>query len=71
MAQRSPLQRGRALIVEDEIFFALNLEADMHALGFSSCALAATGQQASQLAMNRCCPDGYQSRRRTRRHRSC
>ena len=52
MAQRSPLKRGRALIVEDEIFFALNLEADMHALGFSSCALAATGQQASQLAMN-------------------
>lgn len=28
MARSSP-QRGRALIVEDEIFFALNLEADM------------------------------------------
>jgi hypothetical protein len=51
MAQRTPLQRGRALIVEDEIFFALNLEADMHALGFESCDLAVNGQQASQLAM--------------------
>ena len=52
MAQRSPLQGGRALIVEDEIFFALNLEADMHALGFDICDLAPNGQQASQLAMN-------------------
>ena len=51
MAQRSPPYRGRALIVEDEIFFALNLEADMHALGFDICDLAANGQQASQLAM--------------------
>ena len=52
MAQRSPLQGGRALIVEDEIFFALNLEADMHALGFDICDLAPNGQQASQLEMN-------------------
>ena len=52
MAQRSPLQGGRALIAEDEIFFALNLEADMHALGFDICDLAPNGQQASQLAMN-------------------
>jgi CheY-like chemotaxis protein len=52
MAQRSPPHRGRALIVEDEIFFALNLEEDMHALGFDICDLAANGQQASQLAMN-------------------
>jgi CheY-like chemotaxis protein len=52
MAKRSPPHhRGRALIVEDEIFFALNLEADMHALGFDICDLAANGQQASQLAM--------------------
>ncbi len=29
MAQRSPLQRGRALIVEDEILLALNLEAHL------------------------------------------
>jgi DNA-binding response OmpR family regulator len=52
MAQRSPPHRGRALIVEDEIFFALNLEADMHALGFDLCDLAANGQQASRLAMS-------------------
>ena len=52
MAQRSPPHRGRALIVEDEIFFALNLEADMHVLGFDICDLAPNGQQASQLAMN-------------------
>jgi hypothetical protein len=32
MAQRSPPHRGRALIVEDEILFALNLEADMQML---------------------------------------
>ena len=52
MAQRSPPHRGRALIVEDEIFFALNLEADMHALGFDICDLAANGQQASRLAID-------------------
>lgn len=52
MAQRSAPHRGRALIVEDEIFFALNLEADMHALGFDICDLAANGQQASRLAMS-------------------
>jgi CheY-like chemotaxis protein len=52
MAQRSPPRRGHALIVEDEIFFALNLEADMRALGFETCDLAADGQQASQLAMS-------------------
>jgi hypothetical protein len=52
MAQRSPPQRRRALIVDDEIIFALNLEADMHALGFDICDLAANGQQASTLAMS-------------------
>ena len=52
MAQRSPAAGGRALIVEDEIVFALNLEAEMHALGFDVCDLAANGQQACQLAMN-------------------
>ena len=52
MAQRSPPHRGRALIVEDEIFFALNLEADMQALGFDICDLAANGHQASMLAMS-------------------
>jgi CheY-like chemotaxis protein len=52
MAQRSPPHRGRALIVEDEIFFAISLEADMHALGFDTCDLAANGHQASMLAMS-------------------
>ena len=50
MAQPSPPHRGRALIVEDEIYFAINLEADMHALGFDICDLAANGQQACRLA---------------------
>ena len=50
MAQRSPPHRRRALIVEDEIYFAINLEADMHALGFDICDLAANGQQACRLA---------------------
>lgn len=52
MAQRSPPQQRRALIVDDEIIFAINLEADMHALGFDICDLAANGQQASRLAMS-------------------
>jgi DNA-binding NarL/FixJ family response regulator len=52
MAQRSPPQHRRALIVDDEIIFAINLEADMHALGFDICDLAANGQQASKLAMS-------------------
>jgi CheY-like chemotaxis protein len=39
------------MIVEDDIFFALNLEADMHALGFET-DLAANEYQASELAMN-------------------
>jgi DNA-binding NarL/FixJ family response regulator len=52
MAQRSPPHRGRALIVDDEIIFAIGLEADMHALGFDICDLAANGQQASMLAMS-------------------
>ena len=34
-------EQRRALIVDDEIIFALNLEADMHALGFDICDLAA------------------------------
>ena len=52
MAQHSPPQHRRALIVDDEIVFAINLEADMHALGFDICDLAANGQQASRLAMS-------------------
>jgi two-component system, response regulator PdtaR len=52
MNQRSPPRHGRALIVDDEIFFAISLEADMRALGFDICDLAANGQQASILAMS-------------------
>jgi two-component system, response regulator PdtaR len=52
MVQRSPPHRGRALIVEDEIFFAISLEADMNALGFDICDLATNGYQASELAMS-------------------
>ena len=52
MAQPSPEHHRRALIVDDEIIFAINLEADMHALGFDICDLAANGHQASRLAMS-------------------
>jgi DNA-binding response OmpR family regulator len=52
MDQLSSPRRRRALIVEDETMVALGLEADMHALGFHICDLAADGQQASMLAMN-------------------
>jgi CheY-like chemotaxis protein len=46
MAQR------RALIVDDEVIFALNMEADMRELGFDVCDLAANGSQAATLAMS-------------------
>ena len=36
----------RALIVDDETLFAMGLAVDMQALGFSSCELAANGQDA-------------------------
>src|SRR6478736_4836188 len=49
MAQNSPAHR-RALIVEDEPWFAMSLEADMQALGFD-CDLAANGQDAFLQAM--------------------
>ena len=52
MAHHSPPAHRRALIVEDEIMFALNLEADVLAMGFDICDLAANGQQASNLAMS-------------------
>jgi CheY-like chemotaxis protein len=51
MAQRSPPHHRRALIVEDEIRTALGLKADMHALGFNICELAADPQEAFLLAM--------------------
>ena len=50
MDQRSPLGR-RALIVEDEPMIALDLEAEMHALGFGTCQLAAEAQEAFLLAL--------------------
>ena len=50
MAQHSPAHR-RALIVEDEFLIALDLEADMYALGFDTCDLAANGQDAFLQAM--------------------
>jgi DNA-binding NarL/FixJ family response regulator len=52
MAQSSPQHQSRALIVEDEPLFAMNLEADMQALGFDICDLAANGKQAAKLAMS-------------------
>ena len=50
MTQHSPAHR-RALIVEDEFMFAMGLVADMHALGFDTCDLAANGQDAFLQAM--------------------
>jgi two-component system cell cycle sensor histidine kinase/response regulator CckA len=50
MAQHWPAHR-RALIVEDETMFAMGLVADMYALGFDTCDLAANGQDAFLQAM--------------------
>ena len=50
MDQDLPAQ-PRALIVDDEYLFALSLAADMQALGFASCDLAANGQDAFLQAM--------------------
>jgi DNA-binding response OmpR family regulator len=50
MAQSSPQNQNRALIVEDETMVALGLEADMHELGFNTC-MAANGRQAFRYAM--------------------
>ena len=50
MVQCSPAQ-PRALIVDDEFLFALSLAADMQALGFASCDIAANGQDAFLQAM--------------------
>ena len=51
IAQRSPPGR-RALIVEDETLVALYLEAEMRALGFHVCLLAADPQEAFLLVMD-------------------
>ena len=50
MAQLWPAHR-RALIVEDETMFAMGLVADVSALGFDTCDLAANGQDAFLQAM--------------------
>ena len=50
MAQYSPAHR-RALIVEDEYLFAMSLTVDMQALGFDTCDVAATAQDAFLQAM--------------------
>ena len=50
MAQYSPAHR-RALIVEDEPLFAMSLTVDMQALGFDTCDVAATAQDAFLHAM--------------------
>jgi len=52
MAQSSPPRRPRALIVEDEIMIALDLEDAMLALGFASCGLAPSDRKARSLAMS-------------------
>ena len=50
MAQNSSAHR-RALIVEDEPLIAVGIAADMQALGFDTCDLAANGQDAFLQAM--------------------
>jgi len=52
MTQGSSPARRRALIVEDEILIALDLEAEMHALGFDVCGLAPNARQARSIAMS-------------------
>lgn len=49
--ERSAPKCRRVLIVEDEFWIALGLEAEMHALGLDVCDLAANGEQASIRAM--------------------
>src|SRR4029079_7546048 len=51
MAQYSPPQRPRALIVEDEIIIALDLEATVHALGFDVCGLAPSASEAKAIGV--------------------
>jgi response regulator of citrate/malate metabolism len=51
MAKGSPKQRRRALIVEDEVMIALDLEDAMKALGFEVCGLAPSDSKARSLAM--------------------
>ena len=52
MAQCSSPRRHCALIVEDELMIALDLEDAMSALGFDICGLASTADTARLLAMD-------------------
>jgi len=52
MAQCSPPRRHRALIVEDELMIALDLEDAMSALGFDICGLASTADTARSIAID-------------------
>jgi DNA-binding NarL/FixJ family response regulator len=48
----SPPNRRSALIVEDEILVALDLEATMSTLGFEVCGLAPSAREARAIAMS-------------------
>jgi DNA-binding NarL/FixJ family response regulator len=48
----SPPNRRRALIVEDEFWIAMGLEAEMHALGFDICDLVPDAENAFSRAMS-------------------
>jgi two-component system, response regulator PdtaR len=52
MTQASSPARRRALIVEDELIIALDLEDAMSALGFEVCGLASTADTARSIAMD-------------------
>jgi DNA-binding NarL/FixJ family response regulator len=52
MTQHSPPHRRRALIVEDELMIALDLEGAMSAPGFDICGLASTADTARSIAMD-------------------
>jgi two-component system, response regulator PdtaR len=52
MAQHSPPRRRRALIVEDDLMIALDLEGAMSGLGFDICGLASTADTARSIAMD-------------------
>jgi two-component system, response regulator PdtaR len=52
MTQVSSPTRRRALIVEDELIIALDLEDAMSALGFEICGLASTADTARSIAMD-------------------
>lgn len=52
MVRRSPPDRRVALIVEDEVSFAIGLKAVLRALGFDVCDLATDGEQAFWLALS-------------------